>query len=89
MRTTMNVSLPKELKKWVDEQVKAGGYGTASEYMRDVLRRARERQARRDIDAKLIESLESGPAVEMDEKDWASIRRAAKASVAPRSKARR
>jgi antitoxin ParD1/3/4 len=85
----MNVSLPKELKKWVDEQVKSGGYGTASEYLRDVLRRARERQARRNVDEKLIEALESGPATMMDERDWASIRRAAKAGAPPRSKAKR
>ena len=88
MRITMNVSLPKELKQWVDNQVKAGGYGTASEYLRDVLRRARERQARRSIDEKLIEALES-PSVEMNAKDWASIRRAAKAAVSVRSRAKR
>ena len=42
----MNVSLPEDLKHWVDEQVREGGYGTASEYLRDMLRRAREREAR-------------------------------------------
>jgi antitoxin ParD1/3/4 len=89
MRTTMNVSLPKDLKEWVDDQVQAGGYGTASEYLRDVLRRARERQARRAIDEKLIEAFESGPALVMDDKDWASIRRAAKAASSPRTKSKR
>jgi antitoxin ParD1/3/4 len=89
MRTTMNVSLPKDLKKWVDDQVKAGGYGTTSEYLRDMLRRAREREARRAIDQKLIEALESGPPVVMDDEDWASIRRAAKAAVSPRVKTKR
>jgi antitoxin ParD1/3/4 len=78
----MNVSLPRELKKWVDEQVKIGGYGTASEYLRDMLRRARERQLRRRIDTGLVEAIQEGAQTIMDDADWASIRRAARAEVA-------
>jgi antitoxin ParD1/3/4 len=74
----MNVSLPRELKKWVDDQVKAGGYGTASEYLRDMLRRARERQLRRGIDAALVQAVSEGANTVMDDADWASIRKAAR-----------
>ncbi len=77
----MNVSLPRDMKKWVDQQVKAGGYGTASEYLRDMLRRARERQQRRQIDAMLIDAVESGANIAMDDADFASIRTAARAAV--------
>ena len=62
MRTTMNLSLPTDMKRWVDQQVKAGGYGTASEYLRDVLRRTRECQLRRSLDAALIEAVEQAQA---------------------------
>ena len=34
--STMNVSLPDELKSYVDEQVGDGGYGSTSEYVRDL-----------------------------------------------------
>lgn len=85
----MNVSLPRELKQWVDEQVKIGGYGTASEYLRDMLRRAREREARRTIDGMLVEAVESGATTVMDDSDWTSIRKAAKSAVAKRSGSRR
>jgi antitoxin ParD1/3/4 len=77
----MNVSLPKDLKQWVDEQVRTGGYGTASEYLRDLLRRARERQARRSIDAMLVEAVESGATTVMDDADWASLRKAARVAA--------
>lgn len=77
----MNLSLPKDLKTWVDEQVKQGGYGTASEYLRDMLRRAREREARRSIDKLLLDAVASGATTVMDDTDFASIRKAAKASV--------
>jgi antitoxin ParD1/3/4 len=79
----MNVSLPKDLKQWVDEQVKEGGYGTASEYLRDMLRRAREREARRKIDDQLIEAVQSGANKVMDDADWTSIRKSARAAVKP------
>ena len=86
MRTTMNLSLPEELKRWVDEQVESGGYGTASEYVRDLLRRARERQLRHGIDAMLVDAVESGAKTPMNDGDWKSIRSAARARAAKRKK---
>jgi antitoxin ParD1/3/4 len=82
MRATMNVSLPPDLKKWLDGQVKSGGYGTASEYLRDLLRRARDRHLRRRIDSLLIEAVESGATTIMDNSDWTAIRRAARSASA-------
>jgi antitoxin ParD1/3/4 len=89
MRSTMNVSLPADLKRWVDQQVRQGGYGTASEYLRDVLRRARERKQRRQIDAMLVEAVESGATIEMDDADWSTIRKTARAAAAQAAKKRR
>jgi antitoxin ParD1/3/4 len=37
--TTMNISLPEALKDFVDEQVSQRGYGTSSEYLRELIRR--------------------------------------------------
>jgi antitoxin ParD1/3/4 len=85
----MNVSLPKELKRWVDDQVREGGYGTASEFLRDLLRRARERQLRRRIDATLVEAVEAGASVVMDDKDWSSIRAAARRAAAKPARTKR
>ena len=84
----MNLSLPLELKEWLDEQVKDGDYGTASEYVRDLLRRARERQVRRGVDAALIEAIESGASTVMDDADWNAIRRSARAAAAKSRKTR-
>ena len=41
--TTMNISLPASLKAFVDEQVARCGYGTSSEYIRELIRRDRDR----------------------------------------------
>jgi antitoxin ParD1/3/4 len=85
----MNISLPGDLKRWLDEQVKAGDYGTASEYVRDMLRRTRERQLRRRVDGMLSEAMESGANTVMDEADWSSIRTAARAAVAKPKRTKR
>jgi antitoxin ParD1/3/4 len=77
----MNVSLPPDLRDFVSEQVKSGGYGTASEYLRDMLRRARERKQRKQIDQMLIEAVESGATIPMDDADWNAIRRSARADA--------
>jgi antitoxin ParD1/3/4 len=56
--STMNISLPEELKAFVDQQVAARAYGSASEYVRELLRRERDIEHLRGL---LIEGLESGP----------------------------
>lgn len=42
---TMNVSLPDQMKAWVETQAESGRYGNASDYVRDLIRRDQERQA--------------------------------------------
>lgn len=85
----MNLSLPADLKQWVDAEVKEGGYGTASEYLRDVLRRARERKQRRQIDTILVEAVTDGANTLMDNTDWATIRKSARAAASKAVKKRR
>ena len=46
---TMNVSLPDGLKSFVDERVGQGGFGSTSEYVRDLIRRDRERERLRGL----------------------------------------
>jgi antitoxin ParD1/3/4 len=47
--TTMNISLPDALKQFVDEQVDQRGYGTSSEYVRELIRRDQDRQQLRGL----------------------------------------
>ena len=41
--STMNISLPEALKSFVDEQVNSRGFGTSSEYVRELIRKDQER----------------------------------------------
>jgi antitoxin ParD1/3/4 len=47
--STMNISLPDSLKSFVDEQVARRGFGTSSEYVRELIRFDRDRQRLRDL----------------------------------------
>lgn len=46
---TMNISLPDQLREWVDSQVSARGFGTSSEYVRELIRRDRQRERLRSL----------------------------------------
>lgn len=74
--TTMNISLPKTMKDFVDNQVQDGGYSTSSEYIRDLIRRDQVRRAEQHLAALIMEGLESGPAIPADDNYWANKRAA-------------
>jgi antitoxin ParD1/3/4 len=73
---TMNVSLPDEMKAFVEAQAAKEGFGTTSEYLRSMIRDVQKRQAKQDLEAKLLEGLQ-GPVVRMTCEDWDSIKREA------------
>jgi antitoxin ParD1/3/4 len=76
--TTINISLPESLKTFVDKSVKEGGYGTTSEYFRELLREAKKQKARDNLETQLLEGLASGPSKEMTSTDWSNIRKEVK-----------
>ncbi|TBG94103.1 type II toxin-antitoxin system ParD family antitoxin [Rhizobium leguminosarum] len=47
--STMNISLPDNLKQFVDQQVAGRGYGTSSEYVRELIRHDKDRQHLRSL----------------------------------------
>ena len=56
---TMNISLTHDLKAFVDARIKARGYSSASEYVRDLVRRDEERAAEERFVALIHEGLDS------------------------------
>ena len=55
---TMNISLPDELKQFVDQQVSEGAYGSSSEYLRELIRKQRDVEKLRGM---LLDGFNSGP----------------------------
>jgi antitoxin ParD1/3/4 len=88
MRASMNISLPESMKQWVDAQVENGGYGTASEFIRELLRQEQKRRARAQIDANLLDALDSGKSEPMTAKEWEEVRREGHKLAASRKRKR-
>lgn len=58
---TMNVSLPDQMKAWVESQAETGRYSNASDYVRDLIRRDQDRQSKiANMQRLVTEALESG-----------------------------
>ena len=68
---TMNISLPDELKQFVDEQVSAHGYVSSSEYVRELIRKQRDIA---HVRALLLEGANSGPAEPMTADTFQTLR---------------
>jgi antitoxin ParD1/3/4 len=68
--TTMNISLPESMRSYIDEQIEQGGYGTASEYVRALIREDQKRRAQERLEALLLEGLDSGPPIEVTPEYW-------------------
>ncbi|WEK04891.1 MAG: type II toxin-antitoxin system ParD family antitoxin [Candidatus Devosia phytovorans] len=58
---TMNVSLPDQMKQWIEDQVATGRYGNSSDYVRDLVRRDQERAgAQQKLQDMVDQALASG-----------------------------
>jgi len=77
--STMNISLPDTLKTFVDEQVGQRGYGTSSEYVRELIRMDQDRQLLRSL---LLAGASSAPTGPVDGSYFDALR--ARVNNAPR-----
>ncbi len=53
--TSLNISLPDALKRYIEGQVASGDWGTPSEYIRELIRRDKERRFA-DLQEKLLQA---------------------------------
>lgn len=68
---TMNISLPDALKSFVDDQVTSRGFGTSSEYVRELIRRDQDRLHLRGL---LLAGANSKPSAPANAAYFASLR---------------
>ncbi len=81
----MNISLPGPLKQFVDGQIAAGRYSSASEYIRELIREDERRKAEERLEALLLEGLQ-GEESELTRDDWTAIRKEARTRIAANKK---
>mgnify|MGYP001791397310 FL=1 len=81
---SMNISLPESMRTYVEEQVASGGYGSASEYFRELVRLDKKRKATERVEAMLLEGLNSGNVTSMTDEDWEDVRQAVREKLGKR-----
>jgi antitoxin ParD1/3/4 len=69
---TMNISLPDTMRSFVEEELTEGGYQTASEYFRDLVRERQQYKAQQKFEALIAEGLASEAVVTTPE-FWAEL----------------
>lgn len=79
---SINISLPETMREYIDGQVEVGGYSTASEYVRELIRGDQERKSEQRLEAALLEGLNSGDPVEITDEWWEKKRAALEVRLA-------
>ena len=80
---TMNVSLTDSLREIVDDRLRSGLYGNASEYVRELIRR--DDEATRQLRSLYQAGVNSGDAVPLSDADWAELRSVARSKASHRA----
>ncbi len=84
--TTINVSLPVQMRAYIEERVKADGFGSISDLIRALVRDDQVRRAQQELERRLLAALEGGEATPMTAADWNDIKEAVKTKIAARAK---
>ena len=72
--TAVTISLPEQLKAFVDQQLDEKGYGNVSEYFRCLLREARKAEEEAQLEARLLEGLVGGDDIPLTREFWTELK---------------
>jgi antitoxin ParD1/3/4 len=67
---SLNISLPKTLREYIETQVREGDFSTRSEYLRSLIREDQKRKAEGRIEALLLDGRSSGEPNEVNQAFW-------------------
>ncbi len=73
----MSFALPEAMRRYVDQRVRSGQYGNTSEYLRELIRRDQEEQAKKRLRELIEEGLNSGPGQVLTPKRAAQLKKQA------------
>lgn len=77
----MSFALPDAMREYIDQRVASGHYGNTSEYIRDLVRRDQEEQAKKRLRDLIEEGLASGPGRRRTQADDREIRSIARGDI--------
>jgi antitoxin ParD1/3/4 len=78
-------AVPTALQEFVQARIVAGGYGSASEYVGELIRADQKQCALTVLGTEMLKGLHSGPSTPMTDNDWQDIRDDVKQRFAARN----
>ena len=57
---SLNISMPDSLRAFVDQRTDEGNFSTPTEYIRHLIREDQKLEEKKQLEAKLLEALDSG-----------------------------
>lgn len=82
--STLNISLPDSMRQYVTNKIESEGYGTISEYIRELIR-ADQRAENSRFEAVIAEAYASGDPTPLTKSDIDEARRIVKERIAARN----
>jgi antitoxin ParD1/3/4 len=79
--STLNISLPETMRAFVEEKIKNEGYGTISEYVRELIRADQKRKEQTELEAVLVKALKRGEPAELTEQVWLDMKQRVRNSL--------
>ena len=86
---TLNISLPDQMREFIESRIADGNYSDASDYVYDLIREDQMRQHELNVDHLLIAGLGSGEPIEITEGYIAQKRCSLMARLASENRGRR
>jgi putative addiction module CopG family antidote len=82
--TTLSITVPDELRAAAEQAVASGRFATVSEYVATLIRQDQERNRDEDVEARLLQRLNAGPAEQLTDACFDRVRQRLDAEVAQR-----
>lgn len=85
--STLSNAFPPALRSWIKKQVRERGFSDEAEFIRDLVRREKERYHEQQfVESKLHEAIASGESTPFSEADWQQIEQQGVTRLAKRKK---
>ncbi len=85
--STLNISLPESMRKFVEKKIRSEGYGTISEYVRELIRADQKAEDSR-FDSLIAQAYASGEPSPLTKDDIDEARRIVRARIEARNAAK-
>jgi len=82
---SLNISVPESAKQHIDQQVSAGAYADAADYITALIEADKHRKLRDEVEAMLLEGVDS-PSTPLTDADFEEVERLGTAYLARKAK---